>query len=347
MTVSGPSQMGQLAGCHTARIAVEWRRVVAGVSDGRGDGGDPIVTVMDIHISKESDVPIRQQLAEQIVFLIASEKLKPGQPLPSVRELARRLKIHHNTVSHAYQDLVRRTWLVSRRGSRVLVRSHADILRKGAAESVDELINMTIQVARERGFSLQTLRERFRERLLTEPPDHILVVDQEPGLRRLVEAELQEALRWPAESCAREDLVANPGLIIGALVVVPQYGLEDVRPLVPSAHLIVPIGFNSADEHIERIRKLEHPSVIGVVSVSHGFLKTAVSLLASAVGRKHTICQALLPQDSADAVRAADIVFCDSVAHRQIKGSKVVHYRLIAPSSLEYLSSAIASYQKA
>jgi hypothetical protein len=46
-------------------------------------------------------------------------------------------------------------------------------------------------------------------------------------------------------------------------------------------------------------------------------------------------------------VRAADIVFCDSVAHRQIKGPKVVHYRLIAPSSLEYLASAIASYQEA
>ena len=301
---------------------------------------------MDIHISKESDVPIRQQLAEQIVFLIASEKLKPGQPLPSVRELARRLKIHHNTVSHAYQDLVKRTWLVSRRGTRVVVRSQADILRKGSAEGVDELINMTIQVARERGYSLQTLRERFRERLLTEPPDHILVVDQEPGLRQLVQQELKDALRWPAESCAREDLVANPGLIIGALVVVPQYALEDVKPLVPSAHLIVPIGFNSADQHIERIRRLEQPSVIGVVSVSNGFLKTAVSLLASAVGRKHTICQALLPHDNPEAVRAADIIFCDSVAVRQMKGPKLVHYSLVAPSSLEYLSSAIASYQK-
>jgi DNA-binding transcriptional regulator YhcF (GntR family) len=64
---------------------------------------------MEIRISKESDVPVREQLAEQIVFQIATEKLKPGQMLPSVRELARRLGIHHNTVSHAYQDLVRRT----------------------------------------------------------------------------------------------------------------------------------------------------------------------------------------------------------------------------------------------
>jgi len=300
---------------------------------------------MDLRISKESDVPIRQQLAQQIVFLIATEKLKPGQALPSVRELARRLKIHHNTVSHAYQDLVRRTWLVRRRGTRVVVRAQADIRRQSAAEGLDELITMTILAARERGYSLQELRERLRQRLLTEPPDHLLVVDQEAGLRRLLQQEITDAVNWPAENCAREDLAANPGLAIGALVVVPQYALEDVKPLVPKAHLTIPVGFNSADQHVERIRRLEEPSVIAVVSVSLGFLKTAVSLLAAAVGRKHSLCQVLLPDDDLGVLRGADVIFCDSVAVRQVKGPRVVHYRLIAPSSLEYLAGAVASYQ--
>ena len=48
---------------------------------------------MDIQISRDSDFPIRQQLTEQIVFLIATGRLRPGQDLPSVRALARRLKI--------------------------------------------------------------------------------------------------------------------------------------------------------------------------------------------------------------------------------------------------------------
>ena len=72
---------------------------------------------MEIRVDKQSEVPVRQQLAEQIVFLIVTEKLKPGQALPSVRELARRLKIHRNTVSDAYGDLKRRAWVVARRGS--------------------------------------------------------------------------------------------------------------------------------------------------------------------------------------------------------------------------------------
>jgi len=45
---------------------------------------------MNIRLSKESEVPIRRQLTEQIVFLIATEMLKPGEALPSVRRLARR-----------------------------------------------------------------------------------------------------------------------------------------------------------------------------------------------------------------------------------------------------------------
>src|SRR5271157_5881237 len=39
---------------------------------------------MDIRISRESPIPLRQQLAEQIVFLIVTDKLRAGQALPSV-----------------------------------------------------------------------------------------------------------------------------------------------------------------------------------------------------------------------------------------------------------------------
>ena len=96
---------------------------------------------------------------------------------------------------------------------------------------------------------------------------------------------------------------------------------------------------------MERIRQLAEPSVIAVVSVSLGFLKTAISLLAAAVGRKHTLCQILLPQDDLTALRGADIIFCDSVAIREVKSPRAVHYHVVAPASLEYLASAAASYQ--
>lgn len=105
---------------------------------------------LDIHIIKNSEVTIREQLFEQIVFLIATGRLKPGEVLPSVGGLARPHKIHHNTVSQAYQDL-------------------------------DDLINATRRTAQEKGYSFQQLRQRVEERLMALPPDHLLVVSKEPG----------------------------------------------------------------------------------------------------------------------------------------------------------------------
>ena len=300
---------------------------------------------MDIRIDKKSDVSVRQQLAEQIIFSIATEKVKPGQALPSVRELARRLKIHHNTVSQAYKDLARRTWVVRRQGSRVVVRSAGERGEQKNGHDVDDLINATIRMARERGYSLQALRERVRTRLLAEPPDHVLVVEEEPGLRQLLQQEIRIALGQPAEGCSLPELAAQPGLAIGALTVAGQYVISDVDRLVPKAVPAISLAFSAADEHLEFLRRLDHPSIISVVSVSRVFLQTARSLLAPALGRHHVMRDFLFPPDDPKALRAADLVFADSIARPRVKHSKILEYRLICPSSLEYLRTAMKSYQ--
>jgi len=296
---------------------------------------------MDICISKQSEVPLRQQLAEQIVFHIATGKLQPGEPLPSVRELARRLKIHHNTVSEAYQDLIRRMWLVGRRGSRVTVRALEEGVRARGASGLDDFINTLIRVAREQGYSLQSLRERVRERLLGQPPDHILVVEADAGLRRLLREEIRASINWPVEVCSRQELAANPGLGIGALVVAAHYAIPDVNPLLPMDRPAIPLDFALADEHVELIRRRREPSVVAVVSVSEGFLQTASRVLATAAGRRHVLQEFLLPLPDPKALAAADVVFADSIAMCEIQHRGLVPYRLIAPASLSYLASAL------
>jgi GntR family transcriptional regulator / MocR family aminotransferase len=73
-------------------------------------------------LSREHAVSIREQLSAQLLLGIVSRRLAPGERLPSVRELARRLGIHANTVSAAYRDLAARGWVSKRRGSGVYVR---------------------------------------------------------------------------------------------------------------------------------------------------------------------------------------------------------------------------------
>jgi len=297
---------------------------------------------MDIRIDSSSEVPIRRQLTEQVIFLIATERLQHGDLLPSVRELARRLKVHHNTVSEAYQDLVRRKWLERRRGSRLVVIARE---RTSDGATLDDLINRTIAMARENGYSLQELRERVRERLLAQAPDHILVVEQDEGLRELMREELRSAVKWVVDGCTREDIASTPGLAIGAMAVTAHHALRLVSPLFPKERPVVPISYSPADEHLKVIRGLRNPSVIAVVSSSRLFLEVARGILAAAIGSRHVLREVCLHDEGPNAVRAADVIFCDSIARTRIRFAKVLHYPLLSAESIAYVKTAMESYQ--
>ena len=158
-----------------------------------------LATDVEIHIDSSNDVPIRRQLIEQIIFLIATERLKDGELLPSVRELARRLKVHHNTVSEAYQDLVQRKWLERRRGSRLAVLSREAAVgwhdaRRSHQQTITGLARMAIPCS---SCGNASASGSFRKR-----PDHILVVEQDEGLRDLIREELKRG----CEMCRRRML---------------------------------------------------------------------------------------------------------------------------------------------
>ena len=53
-----------------------------------------------------SSVAVYVQIENQVQFAIASGKLKPGDRLPSVRELSERIDVNPNTVAKAYRDLM-------------------------------------------------------------------------------------------------------------------------------------------------------------------------------------------------------------------------------------------------
>jgi DNA-binding transcriptional regulator YhcF (GntR family) len=57
--------------------------------------------MLRLWVSRNSTVSMREQLSTQLVLGIVSGRLAPGERLPSVRALARRLRIHPNTVSAA------------------------------------------------------------------------------------------------------------------------------------------------------------------------------------------------------------------------------------------------------
>src|SRR5450432_927386 len=127
---------------------------------------------MQLWFSRHSEVPIRDQLATQIVLGILSGDLAPGERLPSTRELARRFLILPNTVSAAYRQLERERWVELRRGSGVYVRRNKPAAPPSSELALDQNIARLFQSARKLGVPLAVVRSRLRMWLALQPPDH-------------------------------------------------------------------------------------------------------------------------------------------------------------------------------
>ena len=92
---------------------------------------------MLLTVEPDGDVPIYQQLRDQIVVAVASGALVPGDSLPTTRQLAADLGINMHTVNKAY-DQLRREGLISlgRRTGAVVARGPEDA-PAGAADVAD------------------------------------------------------------------------------------------------------------------------------------------------------------------------------------------------------------------
>ena len=294
---------------------------------------------MKIRISRKSEVPVHEQLVNQIIVLIATGNLKAGDTLPSVRTLARLQKVHRNTVSRAYQELVDERFLIRQAGRLMQVAPLEELVPP--TQDLDSLINLTIRVARESGYTMEELRKKVWERLRFQSPDHLLVVSTDPGMCRILKAELEEELRCPIKECLGEDLASDPKLGMGALVAfLPGMGPR-IEAFLPREHPPYQLTICEPKEHIDVIRQLDRPSLIAVVSISKLFLERARGFLAPFVGEFHSFREYQLPRENPSSFAAADLVFCDSVAMKQVKARGKLHYRIISPASIEAISQLI------
>lgn len=87
---------------------------------------------MEFQITTAGREPICQQLVGQVREGVARGKLRPGERLPSVRELSRRLVVNPNTIARVYTELERDGVLYTRPGSGVFVAEPSNDLTKSA-----------------------------------------------------------------------------------------------------------------------------------------------------------------------------------------------------------------------
>ncbi len=147
---------------------------------------------MRLWLSKSSEVPLREQLVTQIILGVVSNDLKANERLPSTRELARRYKIHANTVSAAFRELGRLGWVEFRKGSGVYVKARAVEQPFDGSLQLDQLISRFFKSARQQQFSLAAIQIGLRRWLTLQPPDHFLVIEPDSELRMILSTEIEK-----------------------------------------------------------------------------------------------------------------------------------------------------------
>jgi len=105
-----------------------------------------------IRVDPTLPTPIWSQIEEGVRYQVASGAMRPGDALPSVRDLAREQRINPNTVAKAYQRLAEAGILETRRGEGTFVAERppvmpaaerARLLREGATRLVTLAVNLS------------------------------------------------------------------------------------------------------------------------------------------------------------------------------------------------------------
>lgn len=105
---------------------------------------------MDIIISNSSGQPIYEQICRQVKGAVAAGKLKPGEPLPSIRSLARDLRISVITTKRAYEELERDGFIctVAGKGSFV-AQQDVELARESSLREIELHLQSALELSRQ------------------------------------------------------------------------------------------------------------------------------------------------------------------------------------------------------
>ncbi len=122
---------------------------------------------MDIKINPKSETPLYQQIIQSIKHQVATGHLKAGEQIPTIRILAKQLKVHVNTVARAYTELDEKGVITVQQGRGTYITEwvdHAKMREERHAE-LHRLIGYMMLEALSLGFTHEEIEGAFAESL--------------------------------------------------------------------------------------------------------------------------------------------------------------------------------------
>lgn len=234
---------------------------------------------MRLWFSSSSEVPVYRQLVTQVTLAILSGELRPGDRLPSTRELARRFGLHPNTISAGYRELERTGWTERRHGSGVYVRA-----KKSAATTPEQLLEQRfggfLRELREMKVPGEAIRRRLAEWAAAPRPERLVLVDPEAEAREILLTELTALVSVPVTACGLDECVRQDGT--PAIFVCRPSQEAKVRAALWAGAELVLLPIRSANSWLAPWLPAPQGHLVGVVSRWPQFLTTAQTMLIAA-----------------------------------------------------------------
>ena len=115
---------------------------------------------LDIIISNSVDTPLYEQVKEQIKNKIVANELKAGEILPSIRSLAKDLRISVITTKNAYDELEKEGYVETIPGKGTYVANkNTELIKEEQLQKVEGLIDTAVSIAKISGISKDEIKE--------------------------------------------------------------------------------------------------------------------------------------------------------------------------------------------
>ncbi|MBI4830337.1 MAG: GntR family transcriptional regulator [Candidatus Lindowbacteria bacterium] len=121
---------------------------------------------MIINVDSTDGVPLYLQIAQELKHSLAVGSLKPGEQLPSVREVAEQITVNPNTVAKAYRELELQGIVETRRGTGTFVAKNVPaVSQEERSRIVARLIDKALDEARHLQLSEEQLERLIANRI--------------------------------------------------------------------------------------------------------------------------------------------------------------------------------------
>jgi DNA-binding transcriptional regulator YhcF (GntR family) len=241
-----------------------------------------------IRIEKQSQTPAYRQIIQQITSLIRSGELKPGDKLPTERDLAAELKIARGTIKRAYEALSRDKIIEAAQGRGSFVSHRQDVFPAGRKERAVALIDRLLDELKAMKFSyreVQTVIDlKIMEREERLENFHVAAVDDMPEALAIFERQLGYLSQVKVTPVLLDELDADPRpeerLKDFALILTTTNHYSELIGRLPNLQpRILQVAVSPSQETIIEMAGLSRSQRMGVVCQSEYFLRTVTEKL--------------------------------------------------------------------